>query len=201
MRKLLLVVALCAALVPSVAVANHEVPDPNPTVGFVLDRAKNNTPSFVGVWLHLDRTSQTWRVDCDSPAPFPDPEHCPLLLDGTLDLDPHYGPLTDPGCSVPAGTGGEGRADLWPFIGLAPGRLTPADLRGVHFARTPVTATGTQFQGTVLHLEGEWFDEHGRADRMEAVFRASGTGQALCGADGVAHLTLAGHVWLMGVVR
>jgi len=204
MRKLLLVVSLCAALVPSAAIANHEVPDPNPTVAFALDRVNNNAPAHVGVWLHLDRTMQTWRMDCDSPAPDPGPADCPLVLDGALNLDPHYGPLGDPGCSVPAGTGGEGRADLRPLIGLTSNRLTPADLRSVHFERTPVAAPGVLPRSTVLHLEGEWFDEYGRADRMEAVFRIMGSAlpaDDLCGSSDVVHVPLDGYVWLVGVVR
>lgn len=204
MRKLLTAVSLCAALLPTAAIANHEVPDPQPLLQFALERAHNNAPVPVFAFLHLDRDAQTWRIDCDSPAPDPGPDWCPLVLDGTLDLDPHYGPVTDPGCSLPKGTDGAGRAQLsgMNLSGLQAGHM-PADLRGVGFARTPVAASALPVRTTVLHLQGEWFDEHGRADRMEAVFRTSSTGPAadLCGSSGVAHMFMDGYVWLVGAVR
>lgn len=207
MRKFLTTVLVLAALMPTAAIANHEVPDPQPTVRFALERAYNNAPVRVFTWLHLDRAAGTWTMDCTSPAGSGSP-YCPFVLTGTLDLDPHYGPLSDPGCSIPRGFDGAGSVSIDPLnttpLGIEPIHYEPADLSDVRFGRTPVTPATPGPRISALFLEGQWSDSHGRADRMEAVFTTFGGAlppMDVCGTGDVAHLFLDGYVWLMGVVR
>ncbi|HWH31504.1 MAG TPA: hypothetical protein VNU01_02405 [Egibacteraceae bacterium] len=212
MRRLMAVCLLLGSLLaPGAARANHEIPDeshlPNaePYARAALSLAQNIRPIPWGTTLHIDQSEETWRIDCTDGQGNTWPGECPFVLEGALDLDPHYGPLDDPGCSIPRGHSGEGWFDPeWtlglPEVGLTSEPYAGATIDDARFARTPYV---DQARAGALLIEGRWSDEHGRSDRFLAEFKMTFPAWppgSTCSSS-VRHYFIDGHVMLLGVLR
>lgn len=169
-RVLLLSVLCLSLLAPARAGASHELPHidpatlPQTVAQTVNSQTVNRVPQQFGGFLHVDRTTDRWSVDCTHPALGPRSGPCAMVAEGALADGDHIGPVDAPPCAIPDGSGGTGR---W-----APGNpgYHPADLADLQFAGMPAVQAAPTTLGSpaVLVVHGSWSDDLGRADRFAA---------------------------------